>query len=128
VSGWTGIFVFLAIIVMCILAFVTAGAALAAMGVLAPNLGLAIAAGAVVGAIGGIVATGFSPTTNTTANFTPYVDSSYQLDPSRDTSGDALAVANNTRDQWIAPDIAGTPDGVQTLVSKIDIRKALACG
>ncbi|MDI6729124.1 MAG: hypothetical protein QMD44_09415 [Thermodesulfovibrionales bacterium] len=43
-------------------------------------------------------------------------------------SGDAKAVADRTRSQWLMPDHQNTPGGVQVFVQKIDYRKALACG
>jgi hypothetical protein len=88
----------------------------------------AVLAGAGLGAIGGLIASGFSPTTSVTAHITPFSNSVYELDPSRNMSGDAAAVAQRTRSTWLMPDPQNTPGGVQQFVQKIDYRKALACG
>jgi len=133
-SGWTGLFVLVAIMVLAIVACAVAGAALGALGALGSSIdslgGALIGAGVggAVGGVGGLTASGFSPSTAVTANFTPFSDSSYQLDPSQTAAGDALMVANNTRSQWITPDIAATGGGVQTFVENINIQNALACG
>jgi hypothetical protein len=119
-SGWTGLFVFLASVVI--------GAALGGVGMLAGLGKGAVLIGAGVGAIGGLIASGFSPTTNVTAHITPFSNSVYDLDPSRNMSGDAKAVADRTRITWLMPDPQNTPGGVQQFVLKIDYRKALACG
>jgi hypothetical protein len=123
-SGWTGFAVFLGSILI--------GAITGGLGTLigAPfgTPVTAVLGGAAVGAVGGLVASGFSPTTSTTAHFTPFVYSKYQLDPSAAWSGDAKAVADRTFDQWLRPDVQNTPGGVGVFVSRIDMRKAVLCG
>jgi len=123
-SGWTGLAVFLGSILI--------GAITGGIGSLIniPGLGgiTGVLGGAAVGAIGGLVASGFSPTTSTTAHFTPFVYSKYQFDPSTAWSGDAKAVADRTFDQWLRPDVQNTPGGVGVFVSRIDMRKAVLCG
>jgi hypothetical protein len=120
-SGWTGLFVFIASVVI--------GALLGGVGVLAGigNANLALA-GAAIGGIGGLVASGFSPTTSVTAHFTPFVHSAYQLDPSAAMSGDAKVVADRTRSNWVMPNAQNTPGGVQRFIMKLDMRKILRAG
>ncbi len=124
-SGWTGFFVFVASVVV----FAALGALTGGTGLIAGLNSLQGAlAGAAVGGMGGLVASGFSPTTSTTARLTPYSYSAYQLDPSTNMSGDAKAIADRTRANWIMPDAQNTPGGVQQFVTKIDIRRAAECG
>ena len=123
-SGWTGFFVFVAMLVAgAIIGTLTGGTALLGLNALQGAL-----AGAAFGGIGGLVASGFSPTTSTTAHLTPYNNSAYQLDPSINMSGDAKAIADRTHANWIMPDAQNTPGGVQQFVAKIDIRRAAECG
>jgi hypothetical protein len=121
-SGWTGFAVFLGSI---LIGAITGG--LGGLIGLGNPLTIALGGGA-VGAIGGLIASGFSPTTSTTAYFTPFVYSKYQLNPSAAWSGDAKAVADRTFDQWLRPDVQNTPGGVGVFVSRIDMRKAVLCG
>ncbi len=111
-SGWTGIFVFFTMFVV---------------GLLLPGLGHALIGGA-IGGFAGLMATGFNPSTNVTAHFTPFVNSVYQLDPSRYMSGDARVIADLTRDRWVMPDPQRTPGGVERYIMKIDKRKILRAG
>lgn len=73
-----------------------------------------------------LVASGFSPTTSTTAHFTPYAHSAYELTPSL--AGDAAQVASRTFAQWVTPGPMSTPGGFSVFATRIDFRKALACG
>ncbi len=120
-SGWTGLFVFVAVVVVFALAGGVGGFLLGE-----PLAG--VFAGAAVGGIGGLAASGFSPTTDSVADITPFYDSSYSLDTSGNYSGDAAEVAKRTFAAWLSPDIMNTPGGVQVFATNIDIRKALACG
>ncbi|MFO0753556.1 MAG: hypothetical protein U0411_09565 [Thermodesulfovibrionales bacterium] len=127
-SGWTGLFVFVAIVVV---GAITGG--LGAVGLTATNLATVswtagALAGAAAGAVGGLVATGGSPTTNTTADFTPFNDSSYELSAAGGYADDQKEIAARTFSNWLSPDIMNTPGGVQVFAGKIDFRKALACG
>jgi len=122
-SGWTGFAVFLGSILLTAFTFGTGSLLVGPYNALTAAL-----AGAAVGAIGGLIASGFSPTTSTTAYFTPFVYSKYQLAPSAAWSGDAKAVADRTFDQWLRPDVQNTPGGVGVFVSRIDMRKAVLCG
>ncbi|MEW6739044.1 MAG: hypothetical protein AB1325_03955 [Nitrospirota bacterium] len=117
-SGWTGFFVLLAITFI--------GVALGGIAFAGSLYGILV--GAAVGAIGGLVASGFSPTTSTTAQLTPFSYSAYQLDPSASMSGDAKAIADRTRSNWIMPDSQNTPGGVQKFIMKLDMRKILKAG
>jgi hypothetical protein len=119
-SGWTGLFVFIGSVVLGAL---TGG--LGGWAVLHSTLALQ---GAALGAIGGLIASGFSPTTSTTAHFTPFVHSAYQLDPSTAMSGDARAVADNTRNNWVMPNAQNTPGGVERFIMRLDMRKILRAG
>jgi hypothetical protein len=120
-SGWTGLAVFLGGLVL--------GALLGGIGSFAFGSALTnIAAGAAIGGIGGLVASGFNPTTSVTAQFTPFIYSKYQLDPSSAWSGDAKRVADETFSKWLTPDVQNTPGGVSVFVSRIDMRKAVLCG
>jgi len=122
-SGWTGLAVFLGSILLTAFTFGTGN--LFVYGGIPLQ---AILTGAAVGAIGGLVASGFSPTTSVTARFTPFVYSRYQFDPSAAWSGDAKKVADETFDKWLRPDVQNTPGGVGVFVSRIDMRKAVLCG
>ncbi len=142
-SGWTGFFVFIASVVI--------GAAMGAAGgwAMGPMLqGLLI--GEAAGAVTGLAATGFSPSTSVTARMpglNPFVivgeallpgasiplslltgNTAYQLDPATGMSGDAKAIADRTLDAWLKPNVQNTPGGVQVFVSKIDFRRAALCG
>lgn len=120
-SGWTGFAVFLGSIAL--------GALLGGLGGWAFGSSFyGVLAGGAAGAVGGLIASGFSPTTSTTAQFTPFIYSKYQLDPSQAWSGDAKAVADNTFNQWLNTPVQSTPGGVSVFVSKIDMRKAVLCG
>jgi len=120
-SGWTGFAVFLGSMLL--------GAFLGGIGsFIGYGTIQGILIGAAIGAVGGLVASGFSPTTSTTAYFTPFVYSKYQLDPSSAWSGDAKAIADNTFNNWLRPDVQNTPGGVGVFVSRIDMRKAVLCG
>ncbi|MDA8172063.1 MAG: hypothetical protein M0Z48_09605 [Nitrospiraceae bacterium] len=124
-SGWTGLFVFVAAIA---LGAITGGVGFGALGM---GTWPGALEGAGFGAVGGLVATGFSPTTSTTAQITPFAYSAYQLNPSTAWSGDQKQIANNTYNRWLSPDVFSTPPiggGVQLFATKIDFRKALACG
>jgi hypothetical protein len=118
-SGWTGLFVFLASIV---LGAITGGIA----GMLSKNM-LALQ-GAAVGGIGGLVASGFNPSIHQSARFTPFVYSAYQLNPAASWSGNARIVADRTRDNWVMPDPQRTPGGVERFILKLDKRKILRAG
>ena len=122
-SGWTGLAVFLGSILLTAFTFGTGNLLVGPFNALTAAL-----TGAAVGAIGGLVASGFSPTTSVTARFTPFVYSRYQFDQSTTWSGDAKAVADRTFDQWLRPDVQNTPGGVGVFVSRIDMRKAVLCG
>ena len=78
----------------------------------------------------GLVATGGSPTTGTTADITPFYDSSYQLSPASSyiSGSQQQTIQQNTDSQWLSVDLANTPGGLQTIVTELDLRKALACG
>ena len=123
-KGWTGFAVFLGSLLLGALT----GGLLSYTGVLSLGSLNAIAAGSAVGAIGGLIASGFSPTTSVTAQFTPFVYSRYQFDPSTAWSGDSRKVADRTFAQWLRPDVQSTPGGVGVFVSRIDMRKAVLCG
>jgi hypothetical protein len=43
-------------------------------------------------------------------------------------SGDAKAIADRTRSNWVMPDNQNTPRGVQRFVMKLDMRKILRAG
>jgi hypothetical protein len=120
-SGWTGLFVFIGSIVIGALTGGLGGFALQGISINALT-------GAAVGGIGGLIASGFSPTTSTTAHFTPFVYSAYQLDPSTAMSGDAKAIADKTRSNWVMPNAQNTPGGVQRFIMKLDMRKILRAG
>ena len=66
--------------------------------------------------------------TSYTAKLTPYSYSAYQLDPSASMSGDAKAIADRTRSNWVMPDSQNTPSGVQKFIMKLDMRKILRVG
>ncbi|WP_353684435.1 hypothetical protein V4D30_01190 [Thermodesulfovibrio sp. 3907-1M] len=120
-KGWTGLAVFLG---GTLLGLLTGGlGALAGLGEIAIILG-----GGAIGGVGGLMASGFSPTTSTTAHFTPFVYSKYQLDPSQAYSGDAKRVADEIFNKWLSPNVQNTPGGVGVFVSRIDMRKAVLCG
>jgi hypothetical protein len=121
-SGWTGFFVLVASVVI--------GAALGAYfgPAIIGGIQTGALAGGGLGAIGGLIASGFSPTTNTTAQLTPFSYSAYQLDPSSSMSGDAKAIADRTRSNWVMPDAQNTPGGVQRFIMKLDMRKILRAG
>jgi hypothetical protein len=120
-SGWTGLAVFLGSL---LIGMFTAG-----IGNLFSGGGfIGILEGAAIGGIGGLIASGFSPTTSVTAHFTPFVYSKYQLDPSAAWEGNAKKVADETFDKWLRPDVQNTPGGVGVFVSRIDMRKAVLCG
>jgi hypothetical protein len=104
------------------------GALTGGLGGLLAIQGSSILVGAAVGGIGGLIASGFSPTTSTTAHFTPFVHSAYQLDPSTAMSGDAKVVADRTRSNWVMPNAQNTPGGVQRFIMKLDMRKILRAG
>ncbi|MEW6741094.1 MAG: hypothetical protein AB1325_14490 [Nitrospirota bacterium] len=108
-SGWTGFFVLLAITFIGVALGGIGGLAFLAEGQI---IGAMLVGGA-LGAIGGLVASGFSPTTSTTAQLTPFSYSAYQIDPSASMSGDAKAIADRTRSNWIMPNAQTTPGGVQ---------------
>jgi|GEM_PF-1938341 len=145
-SGWTGFFVFMASIVISVAfsalmttaivgAFGGAGTSLGPLYVkVASDTMAAISQGLLQsagwGAVSGLIATGFSPTTNVTANIPGIIpeNTTYQLDPSANMSGDAKEIANRTLDQWIKPEVQSTPGGVSVFVSKIDFRRAALCG
>ncbi len=76
-SGWTGLFIFVAMVVIGAALSAVGGWALAAQGIYI-NTGLAVG-GAAIGWLGGLIASGFSPTTSVTARFSPYVHSTYNL-------------------------------------------------
>jgi len=120
-SGWTGFAVFLGSIVLGALMGGIAGLAF-------ESLTSGMLAGGAAGAIGGLIASGFSPTTSTTARFTPFIYSKYQLDPSQAWSGDAKRVADETFNKWLNTPVQSTPGGVSVFVSRIDMRKAVLCG
>lgn len=124
-SGWTGIFVFLVIVVLFVLALATAGVAFTST--LGTSGFQGALAGLAVGSIAGLIATGGSPTTNTTAWFTPFSKSSYQLAP-LPPPGDALTVGNETRSKWIAAPDEATPGGFSSHIGTINFKRALACG
>ena len=122
-GGFTGIFIFIAAIAL--------GAITGGLGSVALGSGSWAAAlgGAGVGAVGGLVASGFSPSTSVTAAFTPFVYSAYQLAPNL--SGDSSIVAGRTQSGWINPPMLQTPPtngGVQAFTTNINFQQALACG
>jgi hypothetical protein len=137
-SGWTGFFVFIAsVVIATVLAVATYGASTAVslnLSILGNLLGITAgqAVGIVIGlgAISGLIATGFSPTTSVTARIPGIIPeyTAYQLDPSTGISGDAKAIADRTLDAWLKPEVQSTPGGVQVFVSKIDFRRAALCG
>ena len=129
-SGWTGLFCFLAIIVIFTLAAVGVGELLSEDVLDIVNIGgyTAAAIGIGIGAVGGLIAAGGSPTTGATANITPFVDSAYDLSPAINYTGDQAIVQQNTDNQWLDVNLASTPGGLQTIVTGLDLRKALACG
>jgi len=140
-SGWTGFFVFMATIVISVAMAVATGGLLGgvpiyqnlATGFFVKFTELSVASvlqAAGWGAVSGLIATGFSPTTNVTANIPGIIpeNTTYQLDPSANMSGDAKEIANRTLDQWIKPEVQSTPGGVSVFVSKIDFRRAILCG
>jgi hypothetical protein len=43
-------------------------------------------------------------------------------------SGDAKAIADRTRSNWVMPDAQNTPGGVQRFIMKLDMRKILRAG
>ena len=123
-SGFTGLFVFIAITVLGALT----GAAGGLLGTtIMGDLAGSIATGAAAGAVGGLIASGFSPTTNTTADITPFVDSSYDFSQPN-LSGDQATVAQRTDSIWLNSSPDSTPGGYQRFVVNMDYRKALACG
>ncbi len=141
-SGFTGLFVFIA----CIVIMAVGGAAIGALipggagagggagatAGAASSAGLnAVWTGALIGgsagAVGGLVASGFSPTTQTTADITPFFDSSYDL-TTPSTTGDGAIVASRTDAQWLNAAFDATPCKYGTFIGKIDLRQALACG
>lgn len=121
-SGWTGIFVFLVIVVLFVAAFVAVGLATNAFGMLAGGQ-----AGGAVGSIAGLIATGGSPTTNTTAWFTPFSKSSYQL-VAPPPAGDARTVSQKTQSDWVAAPDEVTPGGFGAHIGQLNFKRALACG
>ncbi|MCL4492814.1 MAG: hypothetical protein M1510_13120 [Nitrospirae bacterium] len=127
-SGWTGFFVFISVMVVGALLGGLGAIGLTQAGLMNANFLAGALVGGGVGGIGGLVASGFSPTTSTTAHITPFAFSAYQLNPSDAMSGDSKEIASRTFDNWTKPDIMGTPGGVQIFASKLDIRRAALCG
>jgi hypothetical protein len=121
--GWTGLFVFLGSVVLGAL---TGG--LGAFGIAGQFSLNAALSGAAVGGVGGLVASGFSPSTSVSAWFTPFVHSAHQLNPSAGTTGDARIVADATRNNWVMPDPQRTPGGVERFILRLDKRKILRAG
>jgi hypothetical protein len=121
-SGWTGLFVFLASIVL--------GALTGGLGALAGigGTGQMALAGAAVGGVGGLIASGFNPSIHQSARFTPFVHSAYQLNPAADMTGDARVIADATRNNWVMPDPQRTPGGVERFILRLDKRKILRAG
>ena len=128
-SGWTGLFVFLGMVAAGVLS-----GGFAVWSGLANATSLtalqSVLTGAGVGAVAGLIAVGGAQNVNldTTAKFTPFKYSAYELDPSKDMSGDAKAVAQKTASQWLMPDVDKTPGAVQSFIWQIDWRRVLACG
>ncbi len=127
-SGWTGLFVFVACVVVGVLTGMAGAVFLNTAFDLTLSLTYAGLAGGAAGAVGGLIASGGNPTTSTTAHFTPFSNSSYELSDADTLEGDQAEIASRTFSNWLSPEIMSTPGGVQVFASQIDFRKALACG
>lgn len=120
-SGFSGLFVFIASVVLGALTGGAGGLALGSM--------YGVAAGAGAGAIGGLIATGGSPTLSQTAKITPFQYSAYSLAPA--VSGEMASVSSDTQSEWLdpAPQLT-TPvgSGVSEYVTEINYQRAMGCG
>jgi hypothetical protein len=132
-SGWSGLFCFLAIIVVFALSGIGLGELLGADVLnLVQGIGLDLAGG-VGGGIGlgaALITTGGNPATPT-ADITPFVDSSYSLTQqalAKMSTPDQVQIQGQTDQLWLSPNMGSTPGGFQTVVTALDLRKPLSCG
>ncbi|MBF0507105.1 MAG: hypothetical protein HQL09_09740 [Nitrospirae bacterium] len=128
-SGFGFLAVFIAAVVMCVLAVATMGAALAA---LAPALGLTAGLGAAVGAaIGAAVGTVGAFLTMQGANgmsttFLPYADGS-QSASAPSLQGEMAIAQQNSPGNWTNIPAVNTPGGTGTVARQIDLRRLVQC-